>query len=110
MSSVPQWNADIITPDSEASAEIISGGGLEKDAQGAIGVKVDESTIVINQEGALGANIPTPDTVDQSYDAASTHAQSGTAVADALSGLATVASTGDYQDLTNTPVFGTTSI
>lgn len=57
MSTVPQWNADIITPDVEASAEIISGGGLEKDQAGAIGVKVDETTIVINQDGALEANI-----------------------------------------------------
>ena len=114
--AVPQWNADIITPDDEASAEIISGGGLEKDATGAIGVSVDGTSIVINQDGELEANIPTPDTVDQSYDASSTHAQSGTAVADALgdytptSGLASVATSGDYSDLSNTPVFGTTSI
>lgn len=114
--SVPQWNADIITPDTEASAEIISGGGLEKDAAGAIGVKVDETTIVINQDGALEANIPSADTVDQEYNAESTHAQSGTAVADALgdytptSSLATVAVSGSYSDLSNTPVFGTTSL
>ena len=116
MSTVPQWNADIITPDVEASAEIISGGGLEKDQSGAIGVLVDETTIVINQDGALEANIPTPDTVDQEYDAESTHAQSGTAVAGALSSytpsssLATVATSGNYTDLSNTPVFGTTSL
>lgn len=53
---VPEWNAEIITPDSEASAEIISGGGLEKDSAGAIGVKVDNSTITINSAGALQAN------------------------------------------------------
>lgn len=58
---VPQWNADIITPDNEASAEIISGGGLVKDETGAVGVSVDGETVVINNEGALqaiGGGIP----------------------------------------------------
>lgn len=57
---VPQWNADIITPDNEASAEIISGGGLVKDETGAIGVKVDNSTIVVNQDGELEAQASGP--------------------------------------------------
>lgn len=57
MSTVPQWNADIITPNAEASAEIISGGGLEKDQSGAIGVNVDHDTIVINQDGELQATL-----------------------------------------------------
>ena len=57
MSTVPQWNADIITPDVDASAEIISGGGLEKDQAGAIGVNVDNETIVINQDGELEATL-----------------------------------------------------
>lgn len=48
-------------------------------------------------------------TVDQTYDAASANAQSGVAVAQAISGkanssdLATVATSGSYNDLTNTP-------
>lgn len=64
-------------------------------------------------------------TVDQTYDALSTNAQSGTAVAEAVatkqdvidannklsvsyvSGLATVATTGDYGDLLNTPTIPT---
>lgn len=47
--------------------------------------------------------------VDQTYDGASTNAQSGTAIAGELanyaptSSLATVATTGDYADLSNTP-------
>ena len=57
MPTVPQWNADIITPNAEASAEIISGGGLEKDQSGAIGVNVDNETIVINQDGELQATL-----------------------------------------------------
>lgn len=42
-------------------------------------------------------------TVDQTYDSTSSNAQSGTAVAEALSSLATVASTGSYTDLLNKP-------
>lgn len=47
--------------------------------------------------------------VDQTYDATSTNAQSGTAIAGELanytptSGLSTVATSGDYNDLSNTP-------
>lgn len=47
--------------------------------------------------------------VDQTYDGTSTNAQSGTAIAGELanytptSGLATVATSGDYNDLSNTP-------
>ena len=56
MSSVPQWNADIVTPEApEAEAEIQANGGLEKDAQGALGVKVDGDTVTINSEGELEA-------------------------------------------------------
>ena len=55
MSSVPQWNADIVTPEVEASAEIQANGGLEKDSAGAIGVKVDGDTVSINESGALQA-------------------------------------------------------
>lgn len=56
MSSVPQWNADIVTPEVEASAEIQANGGLEKDQDGALGVKVDGTTVTINSDGALQAN------------------------------------------------------
>ena len=82
MSSVPQWNADIVTPEApEAEAEIQANGGLEKDAQGALGVKVDGDTVTINAEGELQASVGT---VDQTYDPTSSNAQSGTAVAGAL--------------------------
>lgn len=57
MSSVPQWNADIITPDNDASAEIIDNGGLVKDENGAVGVKVDNATVSINDSGAIKANL-----------------------------------------------------
>ena len=82
--SVPQWNADIITQEVEAEAEIQANGGLEKDAQGALGVKVDGSSVTINNEGELEASVGT---VDQTYDPTSTNAQSGTAVAEALATL-----------------------
>lgn len=55
MSSVPQWNADIITPEVEAEAEIQANAGLEKDSSGALGVKVDGSSVTINNEGELEA-------------------------------------------------------
>lgn len=55
------------------------------------------------------SNTPTIPTVDQLYSASSANAQSGVAVASALANytpttfLATVATTGDYTDLSNTP-------
>ena len=63
--------------------------------------------------------IPPAVTIDQTYNSSSTNPQSGTAVADALSdytptsSLATVASTGSYNDLSNTPsipVIGTVTL
>lgn len=56
--STPQWNADIITPSIsvDADVDIQTNGGLDKDASGALGVKVDNSTITINSAGALQAN------------------------------------------------------
>jgi len=55
------------------------------------------------------SNKPTIPTVDQTYSASSTNAQSGVAVASAISGkansadLATVATSGSYADLSNKP-------
>ena len=76
---------------------------------------INGHTLLGNQTGAdLGlassSDIPT---VDQTYDATSTHAQSGTAVASAISGkadsasLATVATSGSYNDLTDKPTIPT---
>ena len=61
--------------------------------------------LVVNNEGdnvewqTVGSSV----TVDQTYDSESSNAQSGTAVAEALSSLATVASTGSYADLNHKP-------
>ena len=46
-------------------------------------VKPDNTTIAVDANGVISANIPTPETVDQTYDASSTHAQSGVAIAGA---------------------------
>lgn len=106
--STPEWNADIITAD-DGSVDIAVNGGLVENDQGEIGVSVDGETIVINSDGELQANIPTPDTVDQVYDSTSTHAQSGVAMAGALAdytptaSLATVATSGSYDDLQDKP-------
>ena len=54
--SVPQWNADIITPDAPASdTPIATNGGLEKNQSGELGVSVDGSTVTINGSGQLEA-------------------------------------------------------
>lgn len=72
-----------------------------------VSAKVDGSTVTINASGELQAAPAI--TVDQTYNASSTNPQSGTAVADALSdytptsSLATVATSGSYADLSNTP-------
>lgn len=39
------------------SVDLVSNGGLEKDSSGALGVKVDNSTVSINESGALQANL-----------------------------------------------------
>lgn len=88
MSTVPEWNAEIITPD-DGSVDIAVNGGLVEGSDG-LGVSVDGETIVINQDGELEANIPTPDTVDQVFDGTSTHAQSGVAMAGVLPSFGTV--------------------
>ena len=106
--STPQWNADIITPD-DGSVDIAVNGGLVENEQGELGVSVDGESIVINSDGELEANIPTPETVDQVFDGTSTHAQSGVAMAGALAdytptaSLASVATSGAYSDLSGTP-------
>lgn len=46
-------------------------------------VKPDNNTITVDVNGVVAANIPTPATVDQTYDATSTNAQSGVAIAGA---------------------------
>lgn len=46
-------------------------------------VQPDNTTIAVDANGVISANIPTPETVDQTYDASSTHAQSGVAIAGA---------------------------
>lgn len=46
-------------------------------------VKPDNSTITVTANGTISANIPTPVTVDQTYNATSTNAQSGVAIAGA---------------------------
>lgn len=55
--SVPQWNADIITPDAPASdTPIATNGGLEKNQSGELGVSVDGSTVTINGQGQLASS------------------------------------------------------
>lgn len=46
-------------------------------------VQPDGTTIAVDANGIISANIPTPETVDQTYDGTSTHAQSGVAIAGA---------------------------
>ena len=71
-------------------------------------VEVDGTSVV--SSGVASITMPT---VDQSYDGTSTNAQSGVAVADALSdytptaSLATVATSGAYSDLSGTPTIPT---
>ena len=50
-----QWNADIITPESEGSTPIATDGGLEKNGNDELQVKVDGTSIGIGASGALGA-------------------------------------------------------
>lgn len=65
--------------------------------------------LTVDSNGDPAWTVPASATVDQVYNASSTNAQSGTAVAGALASytptasLATVATTGDYSDLSNTP-------
>ena len=65
--------------------------------------------LTVDSNGDPAWAAPASATVDQVYNASSTNAQSGTAVAGALASytptasLATVATTGDYSDLSNTP-------
>lgn len=76
-------------------------------ANNVLSAKVDGTTVTINAFGQLEAAPAV--TVDQTYNASSTNPQSGTAVAGALASytpttsLATVATTGSYTDLSNTP-------
>lgn len=84
----------------------LSSGTFSADVDGTT-IGIDSSTKKIK----LLSSIPT---VDQSYSASSTNAQSGTAVAGALASytptasLATVATSGSYNDLSNKPDIPTT--
>ena len=55
MSTVPQWNADIVTPSD--NVDVAANGGLGLNEGGALEVKVDNETIVINQDGELQATL-----------------------------------------------------
>ena len=55
MSTVPQWNADIVTPSD--NVDVAANGGLGLNEGGALEVKVDNETIVIDQDGELKATL-----------------------------------------------------
>lgn len=50
-----QWNAEIITPESEGSTPIATNGGLEKNGNDELKVKVDGTSIGIGASGELEA-------------------------------------------------------
>ena len=53
---VPEWNAEIITPESESGMPpLATNGGLGTNAQDELEVKVDGSTITVNGDGELEA-------------------------------------------------------
>lgn len=70
---------------------------------------VQKGTFTTNQSGNTSIDLDSGGTVDQTYDATSTNAQSGVAIAGELanytptSSLASVAISGDYSDLSGTP-------
>jgi hypothetical protein len=117
LSDVPaQVQADWTETDTNAASYIqhkptipsaLSAGNGIDISNNIVSAKVDGSTVTINASGELQAAPAI--TVDQTYNASSTNPQSGTAVADALSdytptsSLATVATSGSYADLSNTP-------
>lgn len=83
---------DGTTITTNASGELVanSGGGTTYIAGDGIDltndeitVKYDNNTLKLNSSGQLYADIPAPETVDQTYDATSTNAQSGVAIAGA---------------------------
>lgn len=71
-----------------------AGDGIDIDANDVISAKVDGTSIGVNASGELESLA----TVDQHYDASSTNAQSGTAVAEAVSGVSGVPSVGSGDD------------
>lgn len=91
------------------------GGGTSDYADLTNKPSINGYTLLGNKTGAdLGlANSSDIPTVDQTYDATSSNAQSGTAVASAISGkadsasLATVATSGSYNDLSDKPTIPT---
>lgn len=71
-----------------------AGNGINIDTNDVISAKVDGTSIGVNASGELESLA----TVDQHYDASSTNAQSGTAVAEAMSGVSGVPSVGSGDD------------
>ena len=71
-----------------------AGDGIDIDANDVISAKVDGTSIGVNASGEIESLA----TVDQHYDASSTNAQSGTAVAEAVSGVSGVPSVGSSDD------------
>lgn len=71
-----------------------AGDGIDIDTNDVISAKVDGTSIGVNASGELESLA----TVDQHYDASSTNAQSGTAVAEAMSGVSGVPSVGSGDD------------
>ena len=71
-----------------------AGDGIDIDANDVISAKVDGTSIGVNASGELESLA----TVDQHYNASSTNAQSGTAVAEAVSGVSGVPSVGSGDD------------
>ena len=71
-----------------------AGDGIDIDTNDVISAKVDGTSIGVNASGELESLA----TVDQHYNASSTNAQSGTAVAEAVSGVSGVPSVGSGDD------------
>ena len=84
----PEWAA--------AQAPISAGSGIDI-TNNAVSVKVDGTTVTVNGSGQLQATQPT---VDQTYNASSANAQSGTAVAGAIAGKEDEFSAGDGLEFT----------
>ena len=70
--------SDVISVNYDSAKGLVTDG-----TTGALSVRVDGSTIDFDNSGNLVVNLPTPETVDQVFDATSSHAQSGVAIAGA---------------------------
>ena len=111
--SVPQWNADIITPASNGTQVIGDNDQPQETLEGGDNITIEDGVISatggLEQEQANWAetdtedpsfirNKPTIPSVDQTYDATSSNAQSGVAVAEAVGGVAAVPSVTSTDD------------